>query len=102
MTIPAIAPAGNEFLCADSWSCCGLVEVGGTVLPLLTLTVIDGDDGTIGPCDGAMPCELGRTVGGRDSELFTLLALVVGPSEVVPVVFGTGVEVLEVFAVIGG
>lgn len=87
----------------DSCSFGELVAVGGTVLPLLTLTVIDGDDRTVSPCDGAMPCELGRTVDGSDAELFTLLALVVVPCEVVvPVVVGTVVEVLEVFSVVGG
>lgn len=76
--------------------------MGGKVLPLLTLIVIDGDDGTVGPCDGVMPCEVGRTVDGRDAELLTLLALVVVPCEVAPVVVGTRAEVLEVCAVVGG
>jgi hypothetical protein len=48
-----------------------------------------------------MSCELGRTVDGSDAELFTLLALVVVLCEVTPVVVGEGVEVLEVFAVVG-
>jgi hypothetical protein len=77
------------------------VAAGGTVFPLLTLTVIESDDDTVSPCDDSMPCELVRTVDGSDAELSTLFSLVVVLCEgVVPVVVGSVVEALEVFVVV--